>query len=211
MEGKNIVDLVNLYQEFSEQHGGDDLGAFSVWLNRRLYEREFPEIHRQPDPEENRFIVYHIHRLSKYFRWYAKGFLNRNGLNSMDEYFFLVSIHHRKTPSKNEVYRDTITEVTTGAQMMKRLVEIGMIKELTDGKDKRIKRVKLTAKGQKTRLRIFEQSKRDLLFKAGNLNAAERHSLKESLVYLEKFHGDIYHHDYHSSTEEILKKYCFVK
>jgi len=34
---------------------------------------------------DNRFIVWNIHRLSKYFRWYAKGVLNANGLNSMDE------------------------------------------------------------------------------------------------------------------------------
>jgi DNA-binding MarR family transcriptional regulator len=209
MEGKKVVELVNLFEAFHVETGSDDVKEFSVWLNRRLHEPDKQKAKGVTNVEDNRFIVWNIHRLSKYFRWYAKSFLNANDLNSMDEYFFLVSINNRGTPAKNEVYKDTISELTTGTQMMKRLVEIGMVKEVVDKKDKRIKRVELTAKGNRTRENIVEQSKKDLLLKAGNLSEEEKIQLKSSLTYLEKFHSEIYQNDGDKSIDEILSKYQF--
>jgi DNA-binding MarR family transcriptional regulator len=209
MEGKKVVELVNLFEAFHNETGSDDVKEFSVWLNRRIHEPDKQKGKGNINVEDNRFIVWNIHRLSKYFRWYAKSFLNANGLNSMDEYFFLVSIYNRGTPAKNEVYKDTISELTTGTQMMKRLIEIGMVKEIVDKKDKRIKRVELTAKGKRTRENVLEQSKKDLLLKAGNLSEEEKAQLKSSLTYLEKFHGEIYQNDGDKSIDEILSKYQF--
>ena len=210
MEGKKVVELVNLFEAFHNETGSDDVKEFSVWLNRRIHEPDKQKGKGNINVEDNRFIVWNIHRLSKYFRWYAKSFLNANGLNSMDEYFFLVSINNRGTPAKNEVYKDTISELTTGTQMMKRLIEIGMVKEIVDKKDKRIKRVELTAKGERTRENVLEQSKKDLLLKAGNLSEEEKIQLKSSLTYLEKFHGEIYQNDGGKSIDEILSKYQFL-
>ncbi len=209
MQGTKVVELVNLFSTFYEETGSDDLKEFSVWVNRRLQAEPASVIQPNNIVEDNRFIVWNIHRLSKYFRWYAKEFLNANGLNNMDEYFFLVSINNRGTPAKNEVYKDTISELTTGAQMMKRLIDIGMIKELTDVHDRRIKRVELTEKGRQTRENILEQSKKDLLLKAGNLSMQEKVQLKYLLTYLEKFHQDIYQNDNDKSIDEILSKYHF--
>ncbi len=209
MQGKKVVELVNLFEEFHDETGSDDVKEFSVWLNRRMHEPDKQKLKGDTNVEDNRFIVWNIHRLSKYFRWYAKGFLNANGLNSMDEYFFLVSINNRGTPAKNEVYKDTISELTTGTQMMKRLIEIGMVKEIVDRKDKRIRRVELTPKGRRTRESILEQSKKDLLLKAGNLSEEEKVQLKSSLIYLEKFHSEIYQNDADKSIDEILSKYQF--
>ncbi len=209
MRGKKIIELVNLFEMYNIESGSDDIKEFSVWLNRRIQQPEKQNKKAITSVEDNRFIVWNIHRLSKYFRWHAKSFLNPNGLNSMDEYFFLVSIYNRGTPAKNEVYKDTISELTTGSQMMKRLIGIGMIKEIADKKDKRIKRVALTSKGKKTREKIFEQSKKDLLLKSGNLSEDEKVQLKSSLTYLEQFHGEIYKNDGDKSIDEILSKYQF--
>lgn len=209
MQGKTVVELVNLFDSFNNETESEDIKEFSVWLNRRMHESKRHKAKDVTNIEDNRFVVWNIHRLSKYFRWYAKSFLNANGLNNMDEYFFLVSINNRGTPAKNEVYKDTISELTTGTQMMKRLIDIGMIKEIADKKDKRIKRVELTAKGRKTRENVLEQSKKDLLLKAGNLSGEEKIQLKSSLTYLEKFHGDIYQNDADKSIDEILSKYRF--
>lgn len=211
MRGKKVVELVNLFEVFYSETGSDDMKVFSVWLNRKLQEPENQKSKGETISNDNRFIVWNIHRLSKYFRWYSKGILNANGLSSMDEYFFLVSINNRGTPAKNEVYKDTISELTTGTQMMKRLIDIGMIKEVVDKNDKRVKRVALTPKGNRTRENILEQSKPDLLLKAGNLSESEKKQLKSSLTYLEKFHSEIYLNDSDKSIEDILRKYQFLK
>ena len=210
MSGNKVIELVNLFENFHSNTGSDDIREFSVWLNRKLSQFDVLSSKNSSSIEDNRFIVWTIHRLSKYFRFYSKGFLNANGLNSMDEYFFLVSINNRVNPAKNEVYKDTISELTTGAQMMKRLVQIGMIKEVDDEKDKRLKRVTLTAFGNQTRKNILEQSREDLLLKVGNLSQVEKKQLKSSLTYLEKFHNEIHQNDTDTSVNALIEKYILA-
>ncbi len=204
MDGKKMIELMGLYQEYSEEAGSDDIADFSIWLNRRLNTHP---ISSTKTGDDNRMIVWLTHRLSKLFRWYAKNTLKANGLTSMDEYFFLISINRLGNPSKTEVYADTITELNTGTQMMKRLINAGLIDELTDIEDKRIKRVKLTAKGKKTRENFFQQTVPDLKLKTGNLSDTEKKELIRVLAYLEKFHSNIYFKDATLSFEELAEKH----
>ena len=124
MDGKKVIEVVNLFAEFHNETGSDNVSAFSVWLNRRLNAHPAGVANTGDD---NRMLVWLTHRLSKMFRWYAKETLQANGLTSMDEYFFLISINKIGTPSKTKVYADTITEINTGTQMMKRMIDAGLI------------------------------------------------------------------------------------
>ena len=204
MDGKKVIEVVNLFAEFHNETGSDNVSAFSVWLNRRLNAHPAGVANTGDD---NRMLVWLTHRLSKMFRWYAKETLQANGLTSMDEYFFLISINKIGTPSKTKVYADTITEINTGTQMMKRMIDAGLIEEVTDKQDKRVRRVKLTAKGKRTRENFFQQSVSDLKLKSGNLSETEKKELIRLLAYLEKFHTNIYFNDSGLSFEEMIEKH----
>ena len=204
MNGKKVVDIVNLFSEFYAETGSDDVTQFSIWLNRKLIGQ--PAKADKTD-DNNRKLVWLTHRLSKIFRWYAKETLLANGLNSMDEYFFLISITKLGMPSKTEVYADTITDINTGTQMMKRMIEAGLIEEYTDSQDKRVHRVKLTARGKRIKESFFQQSLSDLKLKSGNLSETEKKELIRLLAYLEKFHTNIYFHDSGLSFEEMIEKH----
>jgi DNA-binding MarR family transcriptional regulator len=206
MNGKKIVEVVNLFEAFYKETGSDDISKFSVWLNRRLNAHSS---NNDTTDDDNRMLVWLIHRLSKLFRWYAKDTLQENGLNSMDEYFFLISINKLGCPSKTEVYADTITEINTGTQMMKRMIAAGLIEEFTDKKDRRVRRVKLTTKGKRTKENFLQKSTLDLKLKSGNLFKKEKKELLYILAYLEKFHANIYFYDASLSFDEIIKKNLF--
>ena len=199
-----MIELLSFFQEYYEETGSNDIGEFSVWLNRHFNSHP---IKSTQTGDDNRMIVWLTHRLSKLFRWYAKDTLKANGLTSMEEYFFLISINRLDNPSKTEVYADTITELNTGTQMMKRLIDAGLIEELTDKDDKRVKRVKLTSKGKKTRENFFQQTIPDLKLKMGNLSDTEKKEVIRVLAYLEKFHSNIYFNDGHMSYEDIADKH----
>lgn len=204
MKGERVVEVVNLFAEFYKKTGSDDVSAFSVWLNRRMHTTA---AEAESTVADNRTLVWLTHRLSKIFRWYAKDTLVANGLTSMDEYFFLVSIARLNTPSKTEVYADTISEINTGTQMMKRMIEAGLIEEVQDKNDKRVRRVKLTPKGKRTKENFFKQSVADLKLKAGNLSEEEKKELIRLLAYLEKFHTNIYFNDGSLSFDELITKH----
>jgi DNA-binding MarR family transcriptional regulator len=204
MDGEKVIEVVNLFAEFHDETSSDNISDFSVWLNRRLNILP-PDADNTGD--NNRMLVWLIHRLSKIFRWYAKDTLQANGLNSMDEYFILISIAKLGSPSKTEVYADTITEINTGTQMMKRMIEAGLVEESTDKLDKRVHRVKLTAKGRRIKDNFFQQSVSDLKLKSGNLSQTEKEELIRLLAYLEKFHANIYFNDSGLSFEEMIEKH----
>lgn len=204
MTGEKMIELLQFYQEYYKETGANDLADFSIWLNRRLHAHSLKATQTGDD---NRMIVWLTHRLSKLFRWYAKDTLKANGLTSMDEYFFLISINRLGNPSKTEVYADNITELNTGTQMMKRLIDAGLIEEFTDKDDKRVRRVKLTSKGKKTRENFFQQTIPDLKLKMGNLSETEKKEAIRVLAYLEKFHSNIYFNDGHMSYEDIADKH----
>jgi len=204
MKGQKLVEVVNLFAEFNKETGSDDVSEFSVWLNRRLNAHPTGA---DKTGDDNRMLVWLTHRLSKIFRWYAKETLLANGLNSMDEYFFLISITKLGSPSKTEVYADTITEINTGTQMMKRLIDAGLIEEYADSQDKRVHRVKLTTKGKRIKESFFQQSVSDLKLKSGNLSQSEKKELIRLLAYLEKFHTNIYFNDSGLSFEEMIEKH----
>jgi len=58
-------------------------------------------------------------------------------------------VKQRKDPRKSEVIYATIYELSTGSDLLNRLREKGYIMEVPDPADRRSKRVKITAKGEK--------------------------------------------------------------
>lgn len=206
MDGKTVIELIKYYDEFLANNENADFKQFGIWLHKKTnpVKLNTPAIFKKDD---NRYIVWLVNRLSKYFRFYAKRVLNANGLSSMDEYYFLISISKLGIPAKNEVYKDTITEINTGTQIMKRLIDMGLIEEIPDENDKRIRRVKITEKGLLVKENIYYQSTEDLKVKTGNLDSEEKKQTIKHLAYLEKFHNDIYMVDNDKSIEFLLKKY----
>ncbi|MFZ4401574.1 MAG: MarR family winged helix-turn-helix transcriptional regulator [Bacteroidales bacterium] len=206
MNGNTVIELIKYYEEFSENNKNSDLKQFGIWLHHKTNPAKVktPPIFKKDD---NRYIVWLVNRISKYFRFYAKRALNANGLSTMDEYYFLISISKLGVPAKNEVYKDSITELNTGTQIMKRLIDMGLIEEIPDEKDKRIRRVKITEKGINVKDAFYTQSTEDLKLKTGNLTADDKKELIKHLAYLESFHNKIFFEDGEKSIEEILKKY----
>ncbi|MFZ4414493.1 MAG: MarR family winged helix-turn-helix transcriptional regulator [Bacteroidales bacterium] len=206
MDGKSVIELIKYYEEFLKNNENSDLKQFSIWLHHKTNPAKVktPPVFKKDD---NRYIVWLVNRISKYFRFYAKRALNANGLSTMDEYYFLISISKLGVPAKNEVYKDSITELNTGTQIMKRLIDMGLIEEIPDEKDKRIRRVKITEKGIKVKDAFYIQSTDDLKLKPGNLTDDDKKELIKHLAYLEKFHNDIYSEDNDKSIEYLLNKY----
>lgn len=209
MNGARVVELVNEFNSYCNETGKDDLRGFSVWLNRKLTEAPAVPGSLVADEEINRKIVYLTGRLSRYLRFYSRKMLGDFNITSVDDYQFLVSIARLGKPAKNEVYTDTITELTTGTQIMKRLVETNLVKEVADTQDKRVKRVMLTAKGEQTMRAIFARFSESLRLKGGNLPATDREELVRILSYLEGFHNEIYTNDPALGVDELIAKYIF--
>lgn len=153
MDGLKIVELVCLYQMYYSETQNENLKSFSAWLAKNA-EGNNSEDEQISEKTTNIDIVDNFIRISKYVKLFHKDVFNQHQIKTYEEFKFLQTIKLMESPAKSDIYTQTITELTTGAKIMKRLIEMGFVKEFDDKLDKRIKRIKLTAKGQKELLEV---------------------------------------------------------
>ncbi len=148
MDGLKIVELVCLYQMYYSETKNENLKSFSAWLSKNA-EGNGNDEETASEEIMNISIIDSLIRISKFIKLFHKDVFNQHQIKTFEEYKFLQTIKMMENPAKSDVYTSTITELTTGAKIMKRLIEMGFVKEFDDKIDKRIKRIKLTNKGLK--------------------------------------------------------------
>lgn len=182
MKVDKLTELIKEFAVYSETHDTQDLKSFAFWLlnNEKINQNSTEE------EQLNRDLGYYINRINRYGKYLSKSFLEETLISSLDEFSFLTVIKALGKPSKSEVYEATITELTTGQQMMRRLVNMGLVKEQVDSEDKRMKRVFLTEKGKQTQELAFEQIGKECNLKFGQLNIEHKKELLQILKELDK-------------------------
>ncbi len=135
-------------------------------------------------------------RMGRYAKLYTKKALDGHSLASLDEFVLLAAItQYERTngePTKSEVYAATLTEVTTGSEIMRRLDKAGLVEECADTKDKRMKRVRLTPHGKEVFFQAAQQMGEASHIVAGTLSAPQKAELIHLLTLLDTFHSAIY-------------------
>ena len=101
-------------------------------------------------PDINGQLVILIRKIGKFHIMYSNKALEGTGLDQIEEFGILVIIFNKKNPIKSEVIYDNLLELSSGTNMLIRLKKRGLITEYPDSEDKRVKRLKLTIKGEET-------------------------------------------------------------
>lgn len=79
---------------------------------------------------------------------YSNNALEGTGLGQVEEFGLLVTILNMGSPIKSETIQSNIMELSSGSNMLIRLKKKGFVSEFADSDDKRVKRLKLTEKGE---------------------------------------------------------------
>ncbi len=191
MDGVKVVELVCLYHQFFSETGSDDIKKFSSWAAKNVSLNPAEE-QSMSEKDLNAFLLDMLFRISKFQRLYSKHFFQDFNVKTTEEFYFLKTISKLNNPAKSDVYVDNVVELTTGTKIMKRLVELNMVKEMEDPLDKRIKRVKLTPKGKKE---IDEINKRFHNIddeKLGYIAKDQKDIFLELLNSINQYHTEIY-------------------
>lgn len=145
------VALVKLWGAYEEQHPQATLEDFFRYQLSALQKTEKPAAETwQMVPDLNGELVKLIRRIGKFHMVYSNKALEGTGLDQIEEFGILVSIFNQVNPIKSEAIFNNIMELSSGSNMLIRLKERGLVSEYADTEDKRVKRLKLTAKGEET-------------------------------------------------------------
>lgn len=191
MDGMKIVELVCLYQMYYSENQNENLKSFSSWLSKNA-EGNTPEEAPSKEDELNIELIDLFVRISKFIKLFHKDVFSNHNIKTFEEFKFLSTVKSLENPAKSDVYAHNVTELTTGAKIMKRLVEMGFVKEFDDKLDKRMKRVKLTNKGTKeleeVSQTIHNNNEKILAFSP----ASDKDTLLSLLKLINGFHTEQY-------------------
>lgn len=207
-----FIDLLHQVKDFENSEACKPHSTtedFRLWLNDRKYREESPTKLFKNEEHEVSFTENEICKQVLLLGRYSKQAIRR-GLKDFpelanEEFTYLYRLKDEPNLTKMQLIERNGHEKQTGTQIIKRLLESGMVAEKNDEKDKRSKRLNLTRKGEQ----VFHESVKKVnitsKFLSGQLDDGEKTALLDLLKKLNEFHGHFYREDKSSDLEKLIR------
>jgi MarR family transcriptional regulator, lower aerobic nicotinate degradation pathway regulator len=137
----------------------------------------------------------------KYARIYSKIVMEGLPLNTVEEFGYLAHLSSHGQLTKTELINKGMDGKTTGMDIIRRLVEHGLAKEMNNPTDKRSKLIIITEKGKKTIGQSYHRMGQVSKEVVGNLIENEKQTL---LSILDKL--ALHHQQHEMAIGERLRK-----
>ncbi len=132
----SYIPLITLWEEYIASTENADVEHFALWVleKRRssetvqdtqisleeYFDRQTASHYYSQRSSEAAFMLW---RLSKFVRFYTRPVLLEHGLASQDDFAILAHVDYRKNCSKKEAIEANIIDLTTGIEIIKRLIK----------------------------------------------------------------------------------------
>jgi DNA-binding MarR family transcriptional regulator len=155
-EANKIVELVNLFHQYQQNHPTAEISDFcqDYLLKQDISKRlESPcetsdFSHRYADEVLDMRLGGVLGRLSRFGLVYSRKAFQALEVNNLEDFVYLKVLENiGGTPKKSELINYCLSEFSSGIEIIKRLVALGLVAEFPDEDDKRSKRLKMTEKG----------------------------------------------------------------
>jgi len=204
----DISQLLKYLAEYEESHSQSSMNEFIAWLHIKLNGRKTSPVKFENLNEEdlNRELCWLLNRLHKFERYYLRYSFKELPISSAEEFWFLNEISKLNKPAKTEVYENTLTELPSGTQIMKRLQSANLVKESGDELDRRVRRIQLTPVGESVR----KSASDNLIFhnrlRMGNLEYNQKETLLIILRQVNDYHSKYYREADGLPVKELINK-----
>lgn len=163
-----LKQVIDLYEEYELRNRDLELGEFVRWMSNKLIEEpaldegkvtrtsnetSLPLINRFDD--KVRFLEITA-RIARYHEFYIRKALKDLIINNRLEYLFLQTVEAMEKAKKTDLINIYHLEYTTGMDTIRRLINNGLLSEVQDKTDKRIKLLELSDLGRE----VLDQAKR---------------------------------------------------
>lgn len=208
---RQIIDHIEEYENINENA---DIKEFSLYLKDKVimdeenddikYDKsKFRDFKSIPEVEFSTLLT----NLNRFAKHYMKKIFKNSTINTLDEFGFLATLLREGSLLKNELINSHLLEISSGSEIIKRLIKNGLVKEVKDEKDKRAKRISLTEIGKVEIFNSFDEMHKVSEIIIGNLNPNEIKNALEVLNKLNYFHQQIHKEDKNSTIDVIHEKH----
>lgn len=206
-----FIDLLLQVKEFENSEGYKPHAGvedFRLWMNDKKYREESPTKLFTNEGHQVSFTENEICKQILLLGRYSKQMI-RKGLGEFpelanEEFTYLYRLKDEPNLTKIQLIERNGHEKQTGSQIIKRLLEAGLIEERNDEEDKRSKRLTLTRKGKERFHQSVEKVNLTSIILSGKLEQQEKEVLLKTLVKLNDFHSHLYSEHKNSDVDTIM-------
>lgn len=213
---RELLDYLDQYENVGEKT--DQLDDFVIWLQNQRFDTRLkkpwdlnqdfscPENVNTNDVAEADFST-SLATLFRFAKNYTKKAFEKTSFKTLDEFGFLASLFKHKSMHKSTLINQHMLEISSGSEIIRRLIHLGLIREIRDEHDKRAKIIMLTDKGNAEIIHAFSEMNKAAKIIAGNLTKNELQTTNYALSKLKSFHEYIHQNEKGGDLNEILEKY----
>lgn len=198
-----VVELVNLWHAFEKENPKAEIQDFckNYLLGQEVREQPKP-LFTETHPK-GRVLGGALNRLYKMSIFYSKKNLVELEFKTLEDFVYLNNLKELGIVTKKQLIDKHVTEYTTGIEIIKRLINLGLVKEKHYPDDKRSTAIEITTKGKKMLQKCYPYMHQisDVLFDA--LTEKETYQLAALLTKLDNFHLNLYHNHREDSLDEL--------
>lgn len=199
-----IVELVNLWHAFEKENPKAEIQdfckAYLLGNNRNQAAVKFTK-----ENPRGKVLGKALNRLSKMSVFYSKKNLVELELKTLEDFVFLRNLTELGPLTKKQLIDAHITEYTTGIEIIKRLIQLGLVKEKENREDKRATAIVTTAKGKAVLEKCYPYMGQIGSVIFGPLSEEEASQLAYLLTKLDAIHTNLYHTQRDASLDELQK------
>ena len=189
---KEIVQRLEEYQ--NENHAEKySLESFIIWLNSRLFSEDKTEKSQYGPESLDLELSFMLVMQNRYYKAYAKKVLGESELTSPDGFSFLYHLSLTDSFRKMELIKMHHLEPPSGIEVLKRLLNKGLIEEFDDADDRRAKRIRITDKGREELQLILPKMSEVFHLMTAELSLNEKLHLLAFLKQMNDFHTSSSH------------------
>lgn len=156
------VELVNEWASYEEAHPDASIEEFCrYYLTSQRSKRDLPPNFGGSGvpPTPGSFLMKLMGYISKVFETYARSALATiPDIKQPEDFYFLNYIKNNNACRKTDVINNFLMGLSTGIDVLNRLIVNGLIEERPDPDDKRARLVNLTEKGEEVLQACYQQS-----------------------------------------------------
>ena len=215
-----LIEHLDEFESSTAQDGTLDMADFVNFLNQKVVVEKLETRQDSGDQapwltdmgnETETVIARLVTVMNRYAKSYIKRALEGSLIQTGEEFSFLLYLMTNQSLTKSELIFKNVLEKTSGMEVIKRLLKLGLVEEREDENDKRSKRLSLTLSGRQEILKVLPIMQKVSSLVAGNLTLPERQTLAYLLAKLDHYHNDIFATDKQSDFEELSEKYLGAK
>lgn len=213
-----LLQIIRHYEQFKEKlapgNEQDTLMDFVAYLQNSVAPEQYrfqeqgidswKDFNRQTLME---MTVAYLGKMGRYVDSYARKTMPTTSVSSLDEFTYLIVLLQQGSMTKTELIQRNTHPITTGTEIIKRLLQKDYIFQQSDPDDKRSQRIFLTEQGKMALFSSAETTQKMAKLAVGALSDQELMFLLGILKKLDHFHEQVQRENKHFNLQEVVERY----